>query len=132
VKNTPVFLPRKSNAPLVLIVDDEAAIAETLADFISVLGYTSEVAYNGQQALQLAREHWPTLVITDLMMPIMDGAHLVEALHNEATDRRIAAPPIVLLTAVGTRAVNGLAVEAILAKPFNFDHLEKVILPFLE
>ncbi|HET8842563.1 MAG TPA: response regulator [Ktedonobacteraceae bacterium] len=116
-----------SNLTLILIVDDEAAIAETLADLVSDLGYTAQVAYNGQQALALARERWPALVITDLMMPVLDGARLINALHAEASSRNIPSPPIVLLTAVGTRAINGLRVEAVLAKPFDLNKLEQLI-----
>lgn len=112
---------------LILVVDDEAAIAETLADLVSDLGYTALVAYNGQQALALARERWPSLVITDLMMPVFDGARLINALHAEASSRNIPSPPIVLLTAVGTRAINGLHVEAVLAKPFDLNKLEQLI-----
>jgi two-component system chemotaxis response regulator CheY len=113
--------------PLILIVDDEAAIAETLAELISELGYTSLVAYNGQQALKLAREHWPTLVITDLMMPLLDGAHLVAELRAEASSRDLPVPPIIMLTAVGARAVNGVRVDVIMSKPFDLDKLEQVI-----
>jgi len=113
--------------PLILIVDDEVAIAETLAELISELGYTSLVAYNGQQALKLAREHWPALVITDLMMPLLDGAHLVAELRADAASRNLPVPPMIMLTAVGARAANGVRVDAILSKPFDLDKLEQVI-----
>jgi DNA-binding response OmpR family regulator len=113
--------------PLILIVDDETAIVETLAEFISELGYQSIVAYNGQQALALARKRWPSLVITDFMMPLLDGAHLIAELRAEASSRAIPAPPIILLTAVGKRNINGVHVEAMLAKPFDLDHLERTI-----
>ncbi len=112
---------------LILIVDDEAAIAETLAEFVGDLGYMAMVAYNGQQALELARERWPALVITDLMMPLLDGIHLVAELRSEAAERAIPSPPIVLLTAVSTRSVNGVRVEALIAKPFDLNQLEKII-----
>jgi DNA-binding response OmpR family regulator len=124
---TPAFHTRGPQVPLILIVDDEAAIAETLAEFIHELGYASQIAYNGQQALTLALKHWPDLVITDLMMPVLDGAHLISALQAEAAQRQTAAPPVILLTAVGTRAINGTRAEVVLAKPFDFDKLEQVI-----
>lgn len=113
--------------PLILIVDDEVAIAETLAELINELGYASQVAYNGQQALASARERWPSLVITDLMMPVLDGVHLIGELRTEASRRNIPSPPIILLTAVGTRSVNGVSVEALLAKPFDLNKLELII-----
>jgi DNA-binding response OmpR family regulator len=124
---TPAFQAPGQEVPIILIVDDEAAIAETLSDFIQELGYISQVAYNGQQALALAQKQWPTLVITDLMMPVLDGAHLIAALRAEASQRELVAPPIILLTAVGSRVVNGARAEVVLAKPFDFDHLEQII-----
>lgn len=113
--------------PLILIVDDEVAIAETLAELVSELGYASLVAYNGQQALTAARERWPSLVITDLMMPVLDGAHLISELRLEASRRNLPSPPVIMLTAVGIRSVNGVSVEAFLAKPFDLNKLEQII-----
>ena len=86
--------------PLILIVDDEISIAETLAEFVMELGYTPLVAYNGQQALSLARERWPALVLTDLMMPLLNGAGLIRALRTEAEAGERAFPYVVLLSAV--------------------------------
>lgn len=116
-----------SSSPI-LIVDDEVAIAETLAEFVTELGYTPVLAYNGQEALALAIERWPILVITDYMMPVLNGVDFVKALQEEAADRRQALPPIIMLSAVSTaRAIKGIHVEAILAKPFDLDELEDLI-----
>jgi len=60
-------------------------------------------------------------------MPILDGAQLINALHAEASVRNIPSPLIVLLTAVGTRVVNGLHVNAVLSKPFDLNKLEQLI-----
>ncbi|GHO81434.1 hypothetical protein KSD_92050 [Ktedonobacter sp. SOSP1-85] len=112
----------------ILIVDDEVAIAETLAEFVTELGYTPVLAYNGQEALSLAIERWPLLIITDYMMPVLNGVDFVKALQEEASDRRQALPPIIMLSAVSTaRAIKGIHVEAILAKPFDLDELEDLI-----
>ena len=125
--NIPASHQLENNIPLVLIVDDEAAIVETLAEFMKELGYVSLVAYNGLQALEFARQRWPSLVITDLMMPVLDGARLIEALRAEAALRSVSSPPVILLTAVGVRAINGVHADATLAKPFDLDKLEAVI-----
>lgn len=112
----------------ILIVDDEVAIAETLADFITELGYTPVLAYNGQEALSLAIERWPILVITDYMMPVLNGVDFVKALQAEAADRGQTLPPIIMLSAVSAaRAIKDIHVEAILAKPFDLDELETLI-----
>ena len=111
----------------ILIVDDEIPVAEILADFVRELGYTPQVAYNGQQALALVHEHWPALVITDLMMPLMSGTDLVLALQMEATALQTTAPPIVLLSAAEVLARPDVHVDARFPKPFDLDELERVI-----
>jgi two-component system, chemotaxis family, chemotaxis protein CheY len=98
-----------------------------LETFVMDLGYTPLVAHNGQQALMQARERWPALVITDLMMPIMSGADLITALSAEAAAQGRAFPPIVLLTAGNARAVGHLQVDNVLSKPFDLGMLEQVI-----
>ena len=112
---------------LILIVDDEEPIIEMLATFVADLGYTPLVAQNGQQALDLARECGPALIITDLMMPIMNGADLILTLRAEAAAQGQVSPPIVLLTAGSRRAASQLSVEAVLLKPFDLTQLEQVI-----
>jgi CheY-like chemotaxis protein len=124
--------PKEAEQILVLIVDDEEPILEMLATFVSDLGYTPLVAQNGQQALELARQREPGLIITDLMMPIMNGADLILALHKEAAAQGRATPPIVLLTAGSKRAANELSVEAVLYKPFHLNQLELMIHRLLE
>ncbi len=123
-------LPRsaRQKEPLfILIVDDEEPIAEMLEAFIIDLGYTPLVANNGKQALLLASERWPALVLTDLMMPILNGADLITALRAEAASQGRTSPPIILLTAGSLRAVNGLQVDAMLSKPFDLSKLEQII-----
>jgi DNA-binding response OmpR family regulator len=117
---------------LILIADDEEPIVEMLATFVSDLGYMPLVAQNGQQALDLARQREPTLIITDLMMPIMNGADLILALRTEAAAQGRASPPIVLLTAGSRRAASELPVEAVLLKPFDLSQLELMIRRLLE
>jgi DNA-binding response OmpR family regulator len=113
--------------PVILIVDDEISIAETLAEFVMELGYTPLIAYNGQQALALARERWPILVMTDMMMPLLNGAGLVQGLRAEAKSRKKALPPIILLSAVHEQMLKDLHVDVIVPKPFDLDHLEQVV-----
>ncbi|WP_157466818.1 response regulator [Edaphobacter aggregans] len=60
----------------VLVVDDEPVIADTLAMILSKSGYRTKSAYAGKSALELAREHRPRLLITDVIMPGMTGIDL--------------------------------------------------------
>lgn len=120
--------PHTIESLVILIVDDEVSIAETLAEFVQELGYTPFVAYNGQEALDLARKSWPALVITDLMMPILNGVGLIKALHAEAAAHSKRVPPIVMLSAVNTTAaMREVKVDMMLPKPFDLDRLEQAI-----
>lgn len=111
----------------ILIVDDEEAIVDLLSEFVTDLGYIPYSALNGQQALSLAFEHWPVLVITDFMMPKMNGAELIRSLYAEASAQNRVRPAIILLTAAGIPALKGLHVDALMTKPFDLDKLEQVI-----
>ena len=62
----------------VLIVDDEAVLAETAALLLKHQGYQVLWASDGSQALKLIKDHKPDLVIADLVMPNMDGLQLLE------------------------------------------------------
>ncbi|MEO6805245.1 MAG: response regulator [Edaphobacter sp.] len=62
--------------PVVLIVDDEKLIADTLSVILKNSGFTTLTAYDGSAALQLANEFNPDLLISDVMMPGMTGVEL--------------------------------------------------------
>ncbi len=124
--------PREAEQILILIADDEEPIVELLATFVADLVYTHLVAQNGQQALDLAHERWPALIITDLMMPVLNGADLILALRAETSAQGRLSPPIILLTAGSRRAAGNLPVEAVLLKPFDLQQLERIIRRLLE
>jgi len=119
--------PSTTKPLLILIVDDDTFIVELLAELVMEMGYTPLVAYDGEQALAVAREHWPALVITDQVMPILSGIELIRALRVEATARKTVSPPIVLLSGAERLERLDVDVEAKLAKPFDLGELEQVI-----
>ena len=112
---------------LVLIAEDEPTIALVLSEVIQDLGYTPLLAQNGRQALELARERRPALVITDLMMPELDGAALIAALRDEPGDP----VPTILVTAVGTAQSLRAGADAVLTKPFDIVALETLLAQLL-
>jgi DNA-binding response OmpR family regulator len=116
---------------LVLIADDEGAIAEVVADIVQDLGYKALVAEHGGDALKLARNSWPALVITDLMMPELNGAALIAELRAEQAAKGRAYVPVILMTAAGSERARGAGADAVLNKPFNLDELEHLIAQFL-
>ena len=80
----------------VLVVDDDKDILELVAFRLERAGYDVLTAENGEQALALARESQPALVVLDVMMPSMTGYDVVEALRADDRTRDV---PVIMLTA---------------------------------
>jgi PAS domain S-box-containing protein len=103
----------------VLVADDNADMRDYLARLLRTAGYKVDVVVDGQQALESVRASLPDLLISDVMMPRLDGLALVTALR---TDYRTAAVPVLLLSArAGQEAsIEGLQAGAddYLVKPF--------------
>jgi DNA-binding NtrC family response regulator len=99
----------------VLIVDDEADSREALAELTQRWGYDVQTAADGTEALRRAIEGHPDVILTDLVMPNMDGLWLLRALRAEIPEC-----PVVLLTGRGTIQT---AVQAI--KEGAYDFIEK-------
>lgn len=117
--------------PVVLVAEDEEPIAAALMLIIEDAGYTPLVAAHGKEALNLSRERRPALIITDLMMPYLDGAELISAIRADAAEDNHAAPPIVLMTAAGLRRAQEAGADALLRKPFNIEEVEALLSRFL-
>lgn len=112
---------------LILIAEDEAPIADAISMIVEDAGYTPMVAEHGEHALALARLHHPALIITDLMMPRLDGIGLIEALHEDARRDGHKIPPIILMTAAGMKRALEVGADAVVRKPFNVDDMEALI-----
>ena len=80
----------------VLVVEDDDALREAVADAISDAGYDVIQAENGQIALQKMRDASPCLVLLDLMMPVMDGWEVVAEMDGDPT---LAKVPVCIVTA---------------------------------
>lgn len=83
----------------ILIAEDSATQAEQLKYLLEQDGYTVATATNGKQALEAARAHPPTLIISDVVMPEMDGYALCKALK---ADPRLNNVPVMLVTTLST------------------------------
>jgi two-component system, OmpR family, response regulator MtrA len=77
----------------VLVIDDDAALAEMLAIVLRTEGFESAVCPNGEQALQAFRDFKPDVVLLDLMLPGKDGIDVCREIRGES------GVPIVMLTA---------------------------------
>ena len=82
--------------PTILLVEDETPIRELLVEVLSDEGYTVMDAANGLEALGLLAEQAPDLVLTDVMMPGLDGLGVVRRLQGDPRTARI---PIILMSA---------------------------------
>lgn len=114
--------------PVLLIVDDDTILLESIADLLLLSDFQVITASNGSEALNiLAREH-ADCIISDVMMPEMDGYGLLEAIRK---DDNWAMIPVILITAYDgnvSRIVDRkIAPNAVLPKPFDIDQLIDVI-----
>jgi DNA-binding response OmpR family regulator len=112
------------SAPTILVADDEEDLRELVAYRLSRSGYNVIGAEDGQEALELAAERTPDLMVLDVMMPKLDGYELTRRVRAEAALRSI---PVILLTARSQESDidRGFEVGAddYLKKPFNPDEL---------
>ena len=85
-----------ADRPVVLVADDDDDIRDLVAFRLDRAGYEVLRAGDGQQALDLAREHNPDLAVLDVMMPKLTGYDVTRELRSDAATSRI---PVILLTA---------------------------------
>ncbi len=113
--------------PSVLVVDDNEALRENLAECLEAEGYSVVAAVDGAGALALLdRGPIPSVVLLDLMMPGMDGRALVAAIRAEPRYRSVR---LVLTTGyTSTKVRAGIAADAVLTKPFGVKELLAVLL----
>jgi len=120
-----------SSKPIILIVDDEPDSRDALQTLLGTWGYATEIASEGREALQKAAALRPSVVVTDLMMPDMDGLGLLSALQQEMP--RV---PVIILTGRATvdTAVGAMRQGAYdyLTKPVDLDRLRLLIEKALE
>lgn len=114
--------------PLVLVVDDEFGIRDVLEDLLGDEGYRTASAPNGQVALERMRAERPDLVLLDYMMPVMNGAALVEAMRQSAELETV---PVVLMSASPSSAWRNVPATAYLPKPFELGQVLDVIARFV-
>jgi CheY-like chemotaxis protein len=104
------------SAGTVLVVDDDRDILEAIRDELEREGYRVVSAANGEEAIAVLDGEAIDLVLLDLMMPAMSGWHVLE----RGLDRdRLAAIPVIVISAVPRDLVPDGRVRAVLRKPFD-------------
>jgi CheY-like chemotaxis protein len=76
-------------APRILVVDDEKLIADTIVQILNRNGFIAEAAYSGAEAIEKAERHCPELVLSDVLMPRIDGVEAAIAIRELCPDTRI-------------------------------------------
>jgi CheY-like chemotaxis protein len=105
----------------VLVVDDERLIADTTTEILKMSGFKAICAYDGRSALEIAMRVAPDFILTDVVMPIMDGVELATAIR-----KALPATQIVLLSGqAGTAEILDVARK----QGYSFELLSKPIHP---
>lgn len=106
----------------ILIVEDDEELRAAVRDVLVDEGYEVAEAGNGQEALTaLRRPHPPCVMLLDLMMPVMNGWQLMDALALEPTRP----PPVIITSAMAESAPAGAA--GVLKKPYALERLLKLV-----
>ena len=104
----------------ILVVDDEPDERFLVGRTLTKLGHEVRVAENGAAGLKAVQEQVPDLVVTDMMMPVMGGEELIRRLRLEP-----ATAGIPVLAASGDPHL-AVGADAVIAKPYKWEHLVKV------
>ncbi|KST62015.1 response regulator transcription factor [Mastigocoleus testarum] len=111
-----------------LLVDDEPGLREAVKDYLEESGFKVQVASNAREGWELMQQNTPELVISDIMMPQVDGYQFLKQLRE---DPRFASLPVIFLTAKGMTSdrIQGYqaGVDGYLPKPFDPDELVAII-----
>jgi len=116
----------RTNAERVLIVEDEDTTRSGLAELVRSWGYAADEAGDGMEALQRITEFRPTIIVSDLIMPRMNGLELLRAIREDMDNVKV-----ILLTAQGTVDTAVEAVKAgaedYLSKPVDPQRLRRLL-----
>lgn len=116
---------RRDGAPqrVVLVIDDDELVRDTVHDFLSDVGYGVLVASDGAEALKLlaSASPMPSLIILDLKMPNLDGWRFRE---QQTSDPNLVSIPVIVVTAVTNPSLEGATV---LRKPLRLEQLANAI-----
>ena len=121
-----------SQSHLILLAEDNEANISTVSSYLEAKGYRILLAKNGQEAVDLAADHHPNLILMDIQMPIMDG---LEATKQIRLDPNLVNIPIIAMTALAMKGDRDRCLQAgatdYLTKPVKLKVLAQIILTLL-
>ncbi len=121
----------QSHSYLALIIDDEAELADYIAEVATLAGFTACPLTSACALLEELPQLQPMLIITDICMPEMDGVELIEALARSGCTT-----PLVLVSGYGEKYLSitanlatclGLEVVAMVEKPLRLEYLQSLL-----
>ncbi|WP_017315016.1 response regulator transcription factor [Mastigocladopsis repens] len=117
----------------ILVVDDDLGTRLSISDYLELSGYSVITADDGQEALAMVEEYHPDLIVTDIVMPRMNGYELVRRVRQQPGFRLL---PVILLTARTKTQERILGYQSgcdlYLPKPFELEELAAAIRNLLE
>ncbi|XAL98853.1 response regulator [Phycisphaeraceae bacterium D3-23] len=122
MQTQPSTQPNSTDAPghTILIADDEPHIRHLVGSKLRKAGFNVLEATNGKDALALANEYRPALIVTDFQMPVMSGFEMSQTLSKNEETAQI---PIILLTArghkIGLAELAQTGIRLVMDKPFS-------------
>lgn len=121
-------LEKRPDRGIALLAEDNMANTLTIGDFLENQGYQVVVAHDGVEAIQMAEEKKPNIILMDIQMPAMDG---LEAIRRLRDDPRFASTPIIALTALAMPGDRERCLQAganeYLSKPVRLKQLVKMM-----
>ena len=119
-------------ANAILVADDDPDILSIVSMSLETQGYTVHKATNGREAVDLARQHHPDLILMDMMMPVVSGYEAVGELKADASTRDI---PIVGLSAkamsTDMERATDVGIDGYITKPFRIAQVLSVVESYL-
>ncbi len=110
----------KSPPRKILVVEDDPAVLQLLVTRLTIAGYTTFQARNGQEAIRRLGEVMPAAMVLDINMPLVDGFEVLRQMHRNGQTKDVA---VMVLTARNrpqdVREAIGLGARDFLAKPFK-------------
>ena len=122
--------PKEVSRPLVLVVDDEAEVLRIAREAVASLGHGVVVARDGEEGLALARAYRPDVVLSDALMPKLDGREMCRRIKEDlalASVRTVVMTSVYRGTAQRYEAIGAFHVDEYLAKPLDQATLAAVL-----
>lgn len=108
----------------VLIVDDEEPILDIVSEVVEEMGHHVQRAMNGREALAVVRASPPDLILTDVMMPYVNGVDLCRAIKEDSATSHII---VLLMSAVPVDARRDIGADGFIHKPFSLEDIETAV-----